>query len=71
MAECYHAKTCFGFWFMVGGVPIINQGIRVGLGGAARSTSSTSRRKSRKIRMFSGEQYSYCHPLIIADGTCL
>ena len=43
---------------------IINQGVGVGLGSAAGSTSSTSRRKSSKIGIFSDGQYDFCHLLI-------
>ena len=48
-------------------------GVAVGLGSAARSTSSTSKGKSSKIGIFrAGKMYYcqmyYCHPFIIADG---
>ena len=42
------------------------KGVAVGLGSAARRTSSTSKRKSSKIGIFRAG--IYCHPFIIADG---
>ena len=39
------------------GVSILNDGGGVRLGSAARSTSSTSKRKSNKIGIFGPEQY--------------
>ena len=49
----------------------MNQGLGVGPGSAARDTSRTSRRESIQIGTFSAGQQYYCHPYIIADGTCL
>ena len=43
-------------------------GVAVGLGSAARRTSSTSKRKSSKIGIFQAGEIYYCHPFIIADG---
>ena len=43
-------------------------GVAVGLGSAARSTSSTSKRKSSEIQIFGAGKIYYCHPFIIADG---
>ena len=72
--QCYHdaspppqkrKRHRYLFWFMEGGwVPTINQGVGVGLGSAAGSTSSTRRRKSSKIGMLSDGQYCYYHLLI-------
>ena len=59
------------FGLRKGRAPITSQGVGVGLGSAARSTSSTSRRKSGKLEIFCGGQYYCCHPLTVADGTCL
>ena len=42
-------------------------GVAVGLGSAARRTSSTSKRKSSKIGIFRTGKIYYCHPLILAD----
>ena len=39
------------------------------LGSAARSTSSTSKRKSNKIGIFRAGTIYYCHPFIIAMWT--
>ena len=44
-------------------------GVAVGLGSAARRTSSTSKRRSSKIGIFRPGKICYCHPFIIADGT--
>ena len=49
----------------------MSQGVEVGLGSAARSTSSTGKRKSITIGPFSGGQYCSSYPLIIADGPSL
>ena len=43
-------------------------GVAVGLGSAARRTSSTSTRKSSKMGIFRAGKIYYCHPFIIADG---
>ena len=45
------------------GIAIINQGVGVGPGSAARNTSRTSRRESVQIGTFSAGQHCYCHPL--------
>ena len=37
-------------------------GVAVGLGSAARSTSSTNRRKSNNIGKFRAGKKYYCHP---------
>ena len=42
--------------------------VAIGLGSAARRTSSTSKRKSDKIGMFRAGKIYYCHPFIIGDG---
>ena len=54
-----------------GGVTIIRQEVRGGPGSAARNTSMASRRESIKIGTLPAGQYYYCHPFIIADGTCI
>ena len=55
--ELAHKKTCFAFWFMELGVAIMNKGVGVGPGSAARSTSRTSRRESIQIWTASTGQY--------------
>ena len=42
-------------------------GVAVGLGSAARRTSSTSKRKISQIGIFWGGKMYYCHPVTIAD----
>ena len=57
---------------MEGGVAIINDVGGGRLGSAARSTSSTSKRKLIKSGYFGPEQYiiaTPCHPFIIAIWT--
>ena len=49
---------------------IVNQGVGVGPGSAARTTR-TSRRESIQTGTFSAGQYYSCHTLFIADGPCL
>ena len=44
-------------------------GVAVGLGSAARGTSSTNKRKSSKIGIFRAGKIIYCHPFIIAIWT--
>ena len=46
----------------------MNDGAAVGLGSAARSTSSTSKRKSDKIGILRAGTIYSCHPFILADG---
>ena len=67
------ARTCFALvGLRKGGDAIINQGVGVEPGSAARNTySRTSRRESIKIGTFPAGQYHYCHTLLIADGPCL
>ena len=48
---------------------ILNQGVGLGSGSAARNTSSTSRTQSMNIGKFSCRRY--CQPFIVAAGTCL
>ena len=43
-------------------------GVAVGLGSAARSTSSTSKRKSSEIGISRAGKLCHCHPFIVADG---
>ena len=51
-------ETCFAFLVMEGGgVAIINDGVGVGPGSAARNTSRTNRRESIKIGTFPAGQY--------------
>ena len=51
-----------GLWKGGGGVSIINDGGGGRIGSAARSTSSTSKRKSNKIGIFRAGTIYYCHP---------
>ena len=66
-------RSCFAFLvYKDGVVALINQGVGVGLGSAALSTSSTGRRKSVGIGVVSGGKYFIlATPLIIADEPCL
>ena len=43
------------------------RGVAVGLGSAARRTSSTSKRKSSKIGIFRAGKVYCCHPFINSD----
>ena len=43
--------------------------VAVGLGSAARSTSSTNKKKSGKIGIFWSGKICYCHPFITAIWT--